>query len=82
MHLDEAVLVGRGRRPVDDEERDLSVLLDLRPLAEVLGVLDRQRVEPEHVPQEAKLLLARPVDVEPEELAVVERRLDGRRGRH
>jgi len=34
VHLDEVVLV--GDRPVDDEEHEVVVLVDLRPLAELL----------------------------------------------
>ena len=52
MHLDEPVLVGRGA--VDDEEHVVVVVVDLRPLAEVLGVLDRERVELEDVAQDRR----------------------------
>jgi len=66
MHLDEAVPVGVG--PVDDEVDVAVVLLELRPLAEVLGVLDGQGVESEGLAQQLELLGRRPVQVEPEEL--------------
>jgi hypothetical protein len=44
VHLDEAVLVRRGA--VEHEEDEVVVILDFRPLVEVLRVLDGERVEP------------------------------------
>ncbi len=48
------------------------MVLDLRALIEVLGVLDRQRMEPEAVGQEEGRLGVDAVEVEPEELAPLE----------
>ena len=47
MHLDQAVVVRVGA--VDDEEDEVVVLVELGALPEVLGVLDRQRMEAEDV---------------------------------
>ena len=65
MHLDEAVLVGDGA--VDDEEDVVAVVVDLRALAEVLGVLDRERVELEDVAEDLEVLRVGLVEIEPEE---------------
>src|SRR6266496_3075732 len=65
VHLDQAVLIGRGA--VDDEEDEIVVILDLRPLLEVLRVLDRERVEPEDLAQDLEVIRVRLVEVEPEE---------------
>ena len=58
VHLDEAVVVRRRRRPVDDEEDEVVVLLELRALAELLRVLERERVEAEDVAEESRNLPA------------------------
>ena len=76
VHLDEAVRVGRGRGPVDDEEDEVVVLLQLRPLAELLGVLERERVEAEDVAQELEVVRLGVLEVEPEEISAREPRLD------
>jgi len=70
VHLDQPVLVGDGA--VDDEEDEVLVVVELRPLPEVLRVLDRERMEPEHVAQDPEALLLRPVEVDPEEAAARE----------
>ena len=75
MHLDEPVVVGRGT--VDDDEDEVVVVVDLRPLAELLGVLDGQRVELEDVAEDLEVLVVRLVEVEPEELVVCEQPLGG-----
>ena len=77
MHLDEAVLV--RDRAVDDDEDEVVVLVDLRALAELLRVLDGQRMELEDVAQDLEVVLARLVDIEPEER--VRRRAASRRSR-
>jgi hypothetical protein len=74
VHLHQAVLV--GRRPVDDQEDVVVVGLELGALAEALGVLQRQRVEPEQVPQEGELLGGRPVEVQPKEPPLAQAALD------
>jgi hypothetical protein len=43
VHLDQPAATGR---PVDHHQRDVVIGVDLGPLPEVLGVLDRQRMEP------------------------------------
>jgi len=55
------------KRPVDDEEDEVVVVLDLRPLVEVLRVLDRKWVEPEGLAQDLEVSGLRLVEVEPEE---------------
>ena len=74
MHLDQPVVVGGGA--VDDDEDEVVVVVDLRPLAEVLRVLDRQRVEPEDVAEDLEVARLRLVEVEPEEAAAREQLLD------
>jgi hypothetical protein len=66
VHLDEPVLV--GRRAVDDDEDEVVVLVQLRALAEVLRVFDRERVEPEFLTQELEVADVGVVQVEPEEV--------------
>src|SRR5215207_7734799 len=55
VQLDEAVLVQRRRDAVEDEEVEVLIGLDLRPLAEVLGILDREGVEAEHITEELEI---------------------------
>ena len=55
------------KRPVDDEEDEVVVILDLRPLVELLGVLDSEWVEPEGLAQDLEVSRLRLVEVEPEE---------------
>ena len=74
MHLDQAVVVRRGA--VDDDEDEVVVVVDLRALAEVLGVLDRERVELEDVAEDLEVARVGLVEVEPEEAAVGEQLLD------
>jgi hypothetical protein len=52
------------------------VVVDLCPLVEVLGVLDRQRMELEDVAQDLEISGLRPVEVKPEELSGREDALD------
>ena len=74
MHLDETVLVRRGA--VDDEEDEVVVLVELGPLAEVLRVLDRERMELEDVSQDLEVVGLGLIKVEPEEAAGREQFLD------
>src|SRR5262249_49366705 len=74
VHLDQAVLVLDG--PVDDDEDEVVGFVDLRPLSERLGVLDRERVEAEGVPEDLEVGGFRLVEIEPEELARAEQLLD------
>jgi hypothetical protein len=53
------------------------VLVDLGALAEVLGVLDRERVELEDVAEDREVRVVGLVEVEPEEPAVGEQSLHG-----
>ena len=66
MHLDEPILVGRRRRAEEDEEDEVAEVLELRPLAEVCGVLERKGMKLEDVAEEREFLLTRAVQVEPE----------------
>ena len=43
MHLDQSVIV--GLRAVGDDEHEVVVDVDLRPLVELLGVLDGEGME-------------------------------------
>ena len=67
VHLDQAVLVARGA--VDDEEDVVAVFVELGPLAEVLGVLDRERMELEDISQDLEVVGLGLMKVEPEEAA-------------
>ena len=58
VHLDQPVLVGDGA--VDDEEDEVVVVVELRPLAEVLRILERERMELEDIAQDGEVLLRRP----------------------
>ena len=74
VHLDEPVVVGSGT--VDDDEDEVVVVVDLRALAEVLGVLDRERVELEDVAEDREVARVGAIEVEPEELPAREQALD------
>ena len=74
VHLDKPVLVGRGA--VDDDEDEVVVVVDLRPLAELLGILNRERVELEAVAQDLEVGAVRPVEVQPEEALPRKERVD------
>ena len=74
VHLDEPVLVGRST--VDDDEGEVVVVVDLRPLAEMLRILDREGVEREHVAQDVEVLRSGLREVEPEELLPRQKPLD------
>ena len=78
VHLDELVLV--GRRAEEDEKGEVVVVVDLRPLAEVLGVLDRERMELEELAEDREVVGGRTVEVEPEEAAAREQLLDALAG--
>jgi hypothetical protein len=67
VQLDQSVIVGRGA--VDDEEDELVVVLDLRPLVELLGVFHGKQVELENVAEDLEVTRIRLVEVEPEEVA-------------
>jgi hypothetical protein len=74
VDLDQTVLVRRG--PVDHEEDVVAVLVELGPLPELLGVLDRERMELEDVPQDLEVVRVGLVEVEPEETTLREELLD------
>jgi hypothetical protein len=67
VQLDDPVVV-RCSAIVDDED-EVVVIVELGPLVEVLGVLDRERMEFEHIAEDLKVLVARLIEVEPEEAA-------------
>jgi hypothetical protein len=58
VHLDQLILVGHGA--IDDQEDEVVVFLELRPLAEVLRVLEGERMELEDIAQDGKVFLTRP----------------------
>ena len=68
MHLDEPVLVLLVRGAEHDEEDVAVVIVDLRPLVEPPGVLEREWVEAELLPQDLEIAVLRLVHVEPEEV--------------
>ena len=70
VHLDEPVLVWRPAE--HDEEREVAVVLQLRPLAELHRVFDRKRMKPEELAQTPEVLRRGVDEVEPEEIAGVE----------
>src|SRR5436190_22983445 len=61
-----------GERSVEDEEDVIPVVVELWSLAELLGVLERERVKAEDVAQAFELLGCRRGQVEPEEVVAVE----------
>ena len=74
VHLDEAILVRRSS--VGDEEDEVVVVVDLRALAEVLGILHCERVKLEGLPQDLEVVGLRLMEVKPEELFAREQFLD------
>ena len=55
-------------RPVEDEEDVIAVVVELGALAEVVGVLQRERVEAEDLAQLCQLIGVGVVEVQPEEV--------------
>ncbi len=84
MHTeDEVDLLDRGAipgRPVDHHVGHRVVVLDLRPLAEGLDVVDHEVVNADVVQQEIAGLVVDAVEVEPEEIGAGQGLPDGRRG--
>ena len=74
MHLNEPVIVGCSA--IDDHKDEVVVVVELRPLVEVLGVFDRERMKLEHLAEDLKVVLARLIEIEPEEVAAREQPLD------
>jgi hypothetical protein len=74
VNLDEAVVVRSGT--ADDQEDEIVVVVELRPLPELLRILDRQRVESEHLPENVEVIMVGLVEVEPEELIPSKQLLD------
>jgi len=74
VHLDETILVRRSS--VGDDEDEVVVVLDLRALAEVLGILHCERVKLEGLPQDLEVLSLGLIEVKPEELSASEQFLD------
>jgi len=70
MDLDQAKPVFPVRAVEDHEDVVLEVV-ELRPLAELLRVLDGERVDPEQLGDQLDVLMARRDEVEPEELVAV-----------
>src|SRR5207244_1655134 len=75
VHLDQTVVVGSGA--VDDDEDEVVVVVDLRPLVEMLGVLDGKWVEFEDFAKDLEVPRLGLVEVEPEEVATRQQLLDG-----
>ena len=76
LHQPVLVLVGA----VGDDQREVAEGVDLGPLAEVVHVLHRQRVEAEDVGEKRQVLGGGLVEVEPEELVVREVLVQAARG--
>ena len=74
VHLHKAVLVRRGA--IDDDEDEVVVLVELRPLGELFGVFDCEWMKLEDVSQDLKVVVGRPVEIEPKEVASREQPLD------
>ena len=74
VHLDQPVLIGDGA--VDDQEDEVVVVVELRTLAEVLRILQGERMELEDIAQYGEVLLPRPGQVYPEEAAAREQTLE------
>src|SRR5581483_3413399 len=74
VHFDQSVVVGSSA--IDNDEDEVVVDIDLRPLIELLGILDRKRMELEDIAKNAEVLSARTVQVEPEEIVALEETLD------
>jgi hypothetical protein len=74
VNLDEAVVVGDG--PVDDDEDEVVVLVELCSLLELFGVLDGERVELEDLAEDRVVILVWLIEVEPEEPFAGEEFLD------
>ena len=53
---------------VDDDEDEVVVLVELGPLGELFGVLDREWMELEYVSQDLEVVVGRPIEIEPEEV--------------
>src|SRR3954454_3661638 len=67
---------GGIRGAVEDDQQAVVVVVDLRPLAELARVLDRERRQVEQPPELDDLLVRRRLEVEPEELAALAQRAD------
>ena len=74
VHLDQPVLIGDGA--VDDQEHEVVVVVELRTLAEVLRILQSERMELEDIAQYGEVLLPRPGQVYPKEAAAREQTLE------
>ena len=72
-----AALVVRVRRPEDEQHR-VRVVVDLRALAELARVLERERMQPEQRARGLQRVRRRLLEIEPEELVVRAQRLDPR----
>jgi hypothetical protein len=59
---------------------EVVVVLDLRPLVELLRVLDRERVDLEHLAQQGDRVRARVFQVQPEQVVLFQGALDVRPG--
>jgi hypothetical protein len=57
VHLDQPVLVRDGA--VDNQEDEVVVVIELRPLAEVLRILEGERMELEDIAQYGEVLRPR-----------------------
>src|SRR5690349_21239825 len=64
--------------PVEHEKDVVAVVVELRALAEVLGVLQRERMKPEDLAEPGQLIGTRIVEVEPEEVIALEMVTDAR----
>ena len=54
-----------GVDAVEDQQRGVAVVVELGALAELLGVLDRQRMQAEALAELGELLVGAPFELEP-----------------
>jgi len=76
VHLDRLDMLVAPARSVEDDERVLAIVVELRPLAEPARVLQRERMQPEQLPELGDLRVGGALQLEPEVLVALEQRLD------
>jgi hypothetical protein len=74
VHLDKSVRIGDGA--VDDQEDEVVVVVELGTLAEVLRILEGERMELKDIAQYGEVLVGWPGQVDPEEAAAREQTLE------
>jgi hypothetical protein len=74
VHLDQPVFVRNGT--VDDKEDEVVIVVELRPLAKVLRILEGERMELKDITQYGEVLILWCWEVYPEEAAAREQTLE------